>query len=80
MQRTSTQHRRGKGRLTGCVASRSDRGVALEARENNSHPIQDLFEGLPGVATDVLAERLRAMEAAGVVRQRTVKHPVPAKV
>lgn len=40
----------------------------------------DLFDGLPGVATDVLAERLRAMEAAGVVRHRTVKHPVPAKV
>lgn len=40
----------------------------------------DLFEGLPGIATDVLAERLRALEAAGVVRHRTVKHPVPAKV
>jgi DNA-binding HxlR family transcriptional regulator len=40
----------------------------------------DLFEGLPGIATDVLAERLRAMEDAGVVRHRTVKHPVPAKV
>jgi len=40
----------------------------------------DLFEGLPGIATDVLAERLRAMEAAGVVRHRTVQHPVPAKV
>ena len=40
----------------------------------------DLFEGLPGIATDVLAERLRALEAAGVVRHRTLKHPVPAKV
>jgi DNA-binding HxlR family transcriptional regulator len=40
----------------------------------------DLFDGLPGIATDVLAERLRAMEAAGVVRHRTVKHPVPGKV
>ena len=40
----------------------------------------DLFEGLPGIATDVLAERLRTMEAAGVVGLRTVKHPVPAKV
>ena len=40
----------------------------------------DLFEGLPGIATDVLAERLRSLEAAGVVRQRTLKHPVPAKV
>ena len=40
----------------------------------------DLFEGLPGIATDVLAERLRALEAAGVVRHSTLKHPVPAKV
>jgi DNA-binding HxlR family transcriptional regulator len=40
----------------------------------------DLFEGLPGIATDVLAERLRAMEAAGIVLHRTVRHPVPAKV
>ena len=40
----------------------------------------DLFEGLPGIATDVLAERLRALETAGVVRQRTLKHPAPAKL
>jgi DNA-binding HxlR family transcriptional regulator len=40
----------------------------------------DLFEGLPGIATDVLAERLRALETAGVVCHRAVKYPVPAKV
>ena len=40
----------------------------------------DLFAGLPGIATDVLAERLRSLEATGVVRHRTVRHPVPAKV
>ena len=40
----------------------------------------DLFEGLPGIATDVLAERLRSLEAAGAVEQQTLRHPVPAKV
>ncbi len=40
----------------------------------------DLFEGLPGIATDVLAERLRELEAAGVVVHRSTKHPVPAKL
>jgi DNA-binding HxlR family transcriptional regulator len=40
----------------------------------------DLFEGLPGIATDVLAERLRELEAAGVVVHRSMKHPVPAKL
>ena len=40
----------------------------------------DLFDGLPGIATDVLAERLRSLEAAGAVEQRTVRHPAPAKV
>ena len=40
----------------------------------------DLFAGLPGIATDMLAERLRALEAAGVIHQHAIKHPVPAKV
>lgn len=40
----------------------------------------DLFDGLPGIATDVLAERLRSLEAAGAVEQRTIKHPAPVKV
>ena len=40
----------------------------------------DLFEGLPGIATDVLADRLRSLEAAGAVEQVEVRHPVPAKV
>jgi DNA-binding HxlR family transcriptional regulator len=38
----------------------------------------DLFEGLPGIATDVLAERLRSLEAAGAVEKIEVKHPAPA--
>ena len=40
----------------------------------------DLFEGLPGIATDVLAERLRELESAGVIVHRSSKHPVPAKL
>ncbi len=40
----------------------------------------DLFEGLPGIATDVLAERLRELQAAGVVEHRTTRSPVSAKV
>jgi DNA-binding HxlR family transcriptional regulator len=40
----------------------------------------DLFAGLPGIATDVLADRLRSLEAAGAVRLRTIRHPVPAKL
>ncbi len=40
----------------------------------------DLFEGLPGIATDVLAERLRELESAGVIVHRSTKHPVPAKL
>ncbi len=40
----------------------------------------DLLAGLPGLATDVLTERLRALEAAGAVEQRRVKHPVPAQL
>ncbi len=40
----------------------------------------DLFEGLPGIATDVLAERLRELESAGVIVHRSTRHPVPAKL
>lgn len=40
----------------------------------------DIHEALPGVATDVLAERLRELVAAGVVEHRTTTVPVTAKV
>ena len=40
----------------------------------------DLFEGLSGIATDVLAERLRELESAGVIVHRSTRHPVPAKL
>ena len=54
----------------------------LVVRELSPGPrrFTDIHEALPGVATDVLAERLRELVAAGVVEHRTARHPVPAKV
>lgn len=40
----------------------------------------DLFTGLRGIATDVLADRLRSLEAAGAVQQTPLKYPTPANV
>ena len=40
----------------------------------------DLREGLPGIATDLLTARLRTLEAAGLVRRRTLPRPAPASV
>ncbi|HEX6652297.1 MAG TPA: winged helix-turn-helix transcriptional regulator [Thermoleophilaceae bacterium] len=40
----------------------------------------DLREGLPGIATDLLTARLRALEAAGFVARRELPRPAPATV
>ncbi len=40
----------------------------------------DLFDGLPGISTDLLADRLRSLEAAGAVKQREVRNPAPANL
>lgn len=40
----------------------------------------DLFDGLPGISTDLLADRLRSLEAAGAVQRCEVRHPVPASL
>ncbi|MCI0635980.1 MAG: winged helix-turn-helix transcriptional regulator [Actinobacteria bacterium] len=40
----------------------------------------DLLEGLPGIGTNVLAARLRELEAAGVVERRRLPPPAPATV
>lgn len=40
----------------------------------------DLFDGLPGISTDLLADRLRSLETAGAVRQREVRTPAPANL
>jgi DNA-binding HxlR family transcriptional regulator len=40
----------------------------------------DLADGLPGIATNILAARLRELEAAGIVRKRRLPPPAPATV
>lgn len=40
----------------------------------------DLFDGLPGISTDLLADRLRSLEAAGAIHQREVRTPAPANL
>lgn len=40
----------------------------------------DIAEGLPGIATNILASRLRELEAAGIVRKRKLPPPTPATV
>jgi DNA-binding HxlR family transcriptional regulator len=40
----------------------------------------DLRAGLPGVATDILAQRLRELEATGIVARRTLAPPAASKV
>jgi DNA-binding HxlR family transcriptional regulator len=59
-----------------------ERWALLIVRDLTPGPrrFKDLFDGLPGVATDMLAERLRSLEAAGAVEQRTVRYPVPGKL
>lgn len=59
-----------------------ERWALLVVRDLTPGPrrFNDLFAGLPGIATDVLTDRLRSLEAAGVVVQRELRHPVPANV
>lgn len=40
----------------------------------------DLLEGSPGISTDVLAARLRDLEADGVIARRTLPPPAASKV
>lgn len=40
----------------------------------------DLFDGLPGISTDLLTERLRSLEAAGALRQHEVRTPARANL
>lgn len=40
----------------------------------------DLAEALPGIGTNILADRLRDLEACGVVAKRTLPPPAPARV
>lgn len=40
----------------------------------------DLREGLPGISTNILADRLETLEVSGVVRRRTLPPPAGSKV
>jgi DNA-binding HxlR family transcriptional regulator len=56
-----------------------DRWALLVIRDLLPGPLRytDLLQGLPGVGTNVLATRLRELEAAGVVARRRLPTPTP---
>src|SRR5947209_20170801 len=59
-----------------------DRWALLVTRELMQGPKRytDLAEGLPGIGTNILAARLRDLEAAGVVTKRTLPPPAASRV
>jgi DNA-binding HxlR family transcriptional regulator len=59
-----------------------ERWALLVARELVLGPkrFTDLRDGLPNLSADVLAQRLRDLEAAGIVRRRKLPPPAGAKV
>src|SRR5438876_7668129 len=59
-----------------------DRWALLVVRELIQGPKRytDLAEGLPGIGTNILAARLRDLEAAGVVTKRTLPPPAASTV
>lgn len=59
-----------------------ERWSLLVIRELLSGPKRytDLLAGLPGIATDMLASRLRDLEAAGVITRRTLPPPAGSRV
>lgn len=59
-----------------------DRWTLLVVRELLSGPKRytDLQDGLPGISTDVLAARLRDLEAAGLLERRVLPPPAASKV
>ncbi len=59
-----------------------ERWALLVARELLLGPkrFTDLRGGLPGISTNILADRLETLETAGVVRRRTLPPPSASKV
>ncbi|HEX4811882.1 MAG TPA: winged helix-turn-helix transcriptional regulator [Nonomuraea sp.] len=73
--------------LDGCAAAHAldlvgDRWALLVVRELLLGPkrFTDLRLGLPRAAANVIAQRLRELETAGVVRRRTLRPPAASKV
>ncbi|MDX6412391.1 MAG: hypothetical protein QOE91_1907, partial [Gaiellaceae bacterium] len=59
-----------------------DRWALLVVRELMQGPKRytDLGEGMPGIGTNILAARLRDLEAAGVVTKKTLPPPAASRV
>jgi DNA-binding HxlR family transcriptional regulator len=59
-----------------------DRWALLVVRELLQGPKRytDLADGLPGIGTNILAARLRDLEAAGVVARKTLPPPAASRV
>jgi DNA-binding HxlR family transcriptional regulator len=59
-----------------------DRWALLVVRELLQGPKRytDLSDGLPGIGTNILAARLRDLEAAGVVKKNTLPPPAASRV
>src|SRR5215210_5610733 len=71
----------------GCAAAHAldligERWALLVVRELllNTKPFTDLRAGLPNASPNVLAQRLRELERAGVVRRRKLPPPVASRV
>jgi DNA-binding HxlR family transcriptional regulator len=63
----------------GMVGERWSLLIALELMRGPKR-YTDLVDGLPGIGTNILAARLRDLEAAGIVARRALPPPAPAKV
>ena len=59
-----------------------ERWTLLLVRELLTGPkrFKDLLEGLPGIGTNLLAGRLKALEEAGILRRATLPPPAGSKV
>ncbi|MDA3028612.1 MAG: helix-turn-helix domain-containing protein [Actinomycetota bacterium] len=55
-------------------------GESVQDLVHGPRRFTDLFDGLPGISTDLLTDRLRSLETAGAVRRREVRTPVPAQL
>jgi DNA-binding HxlR family transcriptional regulator len=63
----------------GLVGERWSLLIALELMHGPKR-YTDLVEALPGIGTNILAARLRDLEAGGVIARRILPPPAPAKV
>ena len=59
-----------------------ERWTLLIVRELVAGPrrFKDLIQGLPGISTNLLAERLKSLEQQGVIRHRTLPPPAGSSV